>query len=52
MLPADSLRATLAGLGAATSPGGWRGPGPWLLFAALLVLAAAEWAIRRLAGRT
>ncbi len=50
MLPADSVRATVGRLGAAP-PGGWRGPSPWLLFAALLVFAAAEWAIRRLTGR-
>lgn len=49
MLPADSARAAIDRLGGATSAG--RGPGPWLIFAALLLFAAAEWAIRRLTGR-
>ncbi|MBV9110880.1 MAG: hypothetical protein JO306_15845 [Gemmatimonadetes bacterium] len=50
MIAADSVSAVLAAL-KAPQAGGWRGPGPWALFAALLLLAAAEWAIRRLTGR-
>ncbi|HSU14567.1 hypothetical protein [Longimicrobium sp.] len=50
MLPPDSVRATVASFGSASS-GGWRGPGPWLIFAAILLFGAAEWAIRRLTGR-
>ena len=50
MLPADSARVAIDRLGSA-APGGWRGPSAWLIFAALLLFAAAEWAIRRLTGR-
>ena len=48
MLPADSLRPLLARL----TPEDARRPLPvaWLLFAAVLAAAAAEWAIRRLRG--
>ena len=48
MLPADSLRPLLARL----TPEDARRPLPvaWLLFAAVLAAAGAEWAIRRLRG--
>jgi hypothetical protein len=50
MVPSDSVPAVLAAV-KAPQAGGWRGPGPWALFVALLLFAAAEWAIRRLTGR-
>jgi hypothetical protein len=50
ILPADSLRPALHRL-ASSRPAAPRGPGAALLFALLLVAAAAEWAIRRLTGR-
>lgn len=50
ILPRDSLRPTLDRL-AASRPSTPRGPSAWLIFALLLVAAAAEWAIRRLTGR-
>jgi hypothetical protein len=49
-LPPGSLRPALARL-AASSPAAPRGPSATLIFALLLVAAAAEWAIRRLTGR-
>jgi hypothetical protein len=48
MVPADSMRPLLARLAPARAP---RGPSATLVFVALLVLATAEWAIRRLTGR-
>jgi len=48
VLSPDSLGRAL---GRFTPPAGRRGPGMALVFGALLVLAAAEWAIRRLNGR-
>ena len=50
-VPADSLRPLVRRLSADPGGGGWRGPGPWLVFALLLALASAEWAVRRLTGR-
>ncbi|HYH80613.1 MAG TPA: hypothetical protein VEX86_12490 [Longimicrobium sp.] len=49
ILPPDSLRPALARF--ASSPAAPRGPSVALLFALLLIAAAAEWAIRRLTGR-
>jgi hypothetical protein len=49
ILPADSLRPALARL-TADHPAP-RGPSAALIFALLLIVAAAEWAIRRLTGR-
>jgi hypothetical protein len=48
MVPAGSIRPLLARLAPARAP---RGPSATLVFVALLVLATAEWAIRRLTGR-
>ncbi|HET7232993.1 MAG TPA: hypothetical protein VFJ16_23490 [Longimicrobium sp.] len=50
ILPADSLRPVLDRL-AASHPAAPRGPSATLIFALLLIAAAAEWAIRRLTGR-
>jgi len=50
ILPPDSLRPVLDRL-AAAHPAAPRGPSAALIFALLLVAAAAEWAIRRLTGR-
>ncbi|HEU4558366.1 MAG TPA: hypothetical protein VFS20_10970 [Longimicrobium sp.] len=50
VLPPDSLRPALDRLMAQGSSAP-RGPSAWLIFALLLIAAAAEWAIRRLTGR-
>ncbi len=50
ILPPDSLRAALDRI-ASSHPTAPRGPGAALVFALLLIAAAAEWAIRRLTGR-
>jgi len=48
VLPSDSLRAVTARLGGSETT---RGPSVALVFGVLVVLGAAEWAIRRLTGR-
>jgi len=49
-IPRDSLGAVLNGL-ASSRPSAPRGPSATLVFALLLLVAGAEWAIRRLTGR-
>lgn len=48
VLPSDSLRAVTARSGGSETP---RGPSAALVFGVLVVVGAAEWAIRRLSGR-
>jgi hypothetical protein len=50
ILPADSVGSAVERL-TKSAPAGSRAPSAALVFAALLVLATAEWAIRRLSGR-
>jgi hypothetical protein len=50
ILPPDSLRPALERI-ASSHPAAPRGPSAALIFALLLIAAAAEWAIRRLNGR-
>ncbi|HEY0016645.1 MAG TPA: hypothetical protein VGC13_10015 [Longimicrobium sp.] len=51
MLPADSLRPLIRRLAPEGADDGARLPLGWMLFWALLLAAAAEWAIRRMRGQ-